>query len=420
MIHLLKLELRLLLRGRAVLAGVGLILTAGLIGLAHGRTVIDAQRAALAESPALQDEAHRGILSSLPANANAGDQLYYLFFHTVREPSPWAPVTIGQRDVQAYNLKVSIRALQEQLYNAELGNPLLAAFGNFDLAFVLVVLTPLLVIALTFNVYSGERELGTWDLVRSQPRSPAGVLALKFLLRAAIASLPLVVLLVVATLALDLPWDGRWLIVVTATLAYVGFWVAAAAAVAWLGRASEVNVLILLGTWIVATVLGPALINVAAAARFPMPDALELTVEVRQGYHGAWDRPMSEVMTAFYQRYPEWQKVTLPADRYSNGWYYAMQQQGDEQARPAAERYRRSLHERDQWVARASWLLPPAMLQRTLAGVARTDLDAYLAYLDSVAVYHEQLKQHFFPVIFTDATVAEVDWSTARRHRHRD
>jgi len=420
MSRILRIELILLLRGRAVAMGTLLLLVAGVFALFHGRTVIARQQAAIAASPALQEEEHRAILSPLPANTGAGDQLYYLFFHTVREPSAWAPVAIGQRDVQAFNLKVSNRALYEQLFNAELGNPLLAAFGNFDLAFVFVVLAPLLVIAITFNVYSQERELGTWDLVRAQPLNPVALLALKFVLRALVSWLPLAILLVLATFVLDLPLDGRWLTVAVATLAYVMFWVAAAAAVSWWRRSSDVNVLALLGLWTVSTVLGPALINVAAAAKYPLPEALELTVLVREGYHSSWDRPLPDTMAEFYGRYPEWKDVPIPVDRYSNGWYYAMQQRGDEAARPAVARYRQSLEDRERWVAGVSLLFPPAVFQRALTTIARTDLDAYLAYLDSVTAYHERLKRHFFPVIFSEMTVAEVDWTAAPRHQHRD
>jgi ABC-2 type transport system permease protein len=181
-----------------------------------------------------------------------------------------------------------------------------------------------------------------------------------------------------------------------------------------------VNVLALLGLWMTCTVLGPALVNVAAAARYPLPEGLELTVAQREGYHGGWDRPLGETMAAFYARYPEWASVPLPADRYSNGWYYAMQQRGDDQARPIADRYRAALEAREAWTAGASRFFPPALLQRALARHAGTDLEAYLAYLDSVAAHHETLKRHFLPVIFSDRTVAEVDWQAAPRHHFRD
>jgi len=172
--------------------------------------------------------------------------------------------------------------------------------------------------------------------------------------------------------------------------------------------------------WVTWTVLGPALVTVAAGARFPLPEALELTVLQRQGYHGAWDEPLPEVMEAFYQRYPEWRATPFPRDRYSNVWYYAMQQRGDDASHAAAERYRRNLVDRDRWVARASWLFPPAACQRMLTGTAHTDLTSYLAYQDSVAAYHERLKRHFFPIIFSEATVATVDWEAVPRHAHQD
>jgi len=416
----LRLELRMLLAGGAVPFGIALLLAAGLFALNHGETVIARQRAALRDSPAHQAAEHERILGHLPPTANAGDQLYYLFFHTVREPSMWAPVVVGQRDVQAFNLKVRILALQGQLYDADLGNPLLASFGNFDLAFVFVVLAPLLVIALTFNVHSGEVEAGTWSLVRSQPVATWQVLAVKYALRAAMVWLPLLALQLVATVWMSLPLDGDWLMVAVATMVYVLVWVGASMAVAAARRSSDFNVLALLGVWVVWTALGPALVTIAAGARHPLPEALELTVLQRQGYHGAWDEPLPSVMEAFYQRYPEWRSAPVPSDRYSNGWYYAMQQRGDDAAREAAARYRQGLEDRDRWVARASWLFPPAAFQRLLARTARTDLASYLAYQDSVAAYHEALKRHFFPAIFADTAVGEVAWNAVPRHQHRD
>ena len=100
--------------------------------------------------------------------------------------TPQAPFAIGQRDVQAYNLKVRLHALQGQLYDADLGNPLLSFLGHFDLAFVFVVLAPLLTIGITFNVFSGEEEGGTWPLLRSQHTAPWRILARRYGLRAAV------------------------------------------------------------------------------------------------------------------------------------------------------------------------------------------------------------------------------------------
>jgi ABC-2 type transport system permease protein len=420
MFRLVRLELTLLLRGWTAPLGVIVIAGIGLLAIAHGREIIDRQAAVIANSPVLQAEEHRAILDPQPADALAGDQLYYLFFHTVREPSPWAPVAVGQRDAQPFNLKVRLLALQGQLYDAELGSPLLAALGNFDLTFVFVVLVPLLIIALTFNVWSAERELGTWDLVRSQPVRPWRVLAIKFALRAMVVWSVTLFLHGAAAVLLGIDIGATWLSMAWWVTLYMTFWIATAAVVTAARQATDTNIVVLLGVWLFAVVIGPALISVAAAVRVPLPEAMELTVAQRQGYHAAWDEPLDAVMAAFYRTYPKWRSVPIPSDRYSNGWYYAMQQRGDDLARDAARRYRQALIDRDRWAGRLSCFFPPALLQRRLSHAAGTDLAGYLRYLDSVSVYHEALKEHFFPIVFSDATVREVDWTLAPRHHHRD
>jgi ABC-2 type transport system permease protein len=125
-------------------------------------------------------------------------------------------------------------------------------------------------------------------------------------------------------------------------------------------------------------------------------------------------------MTRFYQRYPEWRDVPVPEDRYSNAWYFAMQQRGDDQAAPAAAEYRETQTRRLAWTSRALMLFPPALLQSALNAIARTDLESHFAYLDSVGAYHDALKRHFFPTIFSDASIEQVQWQSAPRHVFRD
>ena len=40
--------------------------------------------------------------------------------------------------------------------------------GNLDLGFVIIYLFPLVLIAMTFNLYSEEKELGTWRILAAQ------------------------------------------------------------------------------------------------------------------------------------------------------------------------------------------------------------------------------------------------------------
>jgi ABC-2 type transport system permease protein len=399
---------------------MGFMVGAALFGLHRGWSVIERQKTAIDASASLQREQHKAVLASQPPSGNAGDQLYYLFFQTVHEPSVWAPISIGQRDIQPFNLKIRLLALQGQLYDADVVNPQLAAFGNFDLSFVLVLLAPLLVIAMSYDVWASDREHGIWDLIRSQPASELFILAVKLAIRAFVVLFALTIIIVQSALVLNLPFDIRLLSVLLVTTAYVILWSAIAATVIGLGRSSDFNLVTLLSIWIFLTLLAPALANIALSIRYPLPEALELTVKQRQGYHSTWDRPVQETMAEFYKHYPEWEGFPVPADRYSNAWYYAMQQRGDDEAAPAAAAYFETLQRRGRWMDAAATVIPPVAFQLALNGIARTDLDSHLQYLDSVKAFHEELKRFFFPVIFHERTIAEVDWSATPSHQYRD
>lgn len=416
--RLLALEAAQFLRSRTTLLALVCFLGAVAIGLWHGRTVIDRQRQAIADAPALQAEQHRAVFAHLPPTAVAGDQLYYLVFHTTHEPSPWAAFSVGMRDVQSFNLKIRLLAVQGQLYAADLANPMLASFGSFDAAFALVALAPLLLIALAHDTWSSERELGTWVLVRSQPVRGFRVILGKLLLRGGLVGLVVSLVVVGSALYLDLPFDWRVVQVLALVNAYVAAWIGVVALVASARWSSGVNMVALLGVWIAWVVLAPALLTLAAAARYPMPEALELTVRQRQGYHAAWDRPLPEVMQAFYAQYPEFASAAVPTTTYSNAWYYAMQQAGDDAAAPAAAAYFSALDRRRALTRRGAIVSPAAALQLALSDLARTDLDSHVAYLRSVASYHERLKRLFLPAIFDNRPVSAIDWAAVPAHRH--
>lgn len=413
-----RLELVRLWRSRALVVALIAWVVAAAGATLHGERAIARQVRALAAAEALQAEQHAAVLSHQPGDAPAGDQLYYLAFHTRHEPSSWAALSLGQRETRAFNLKIRMLALHGQLYDGDLTSPVLDAFGHVDFVFVLIVLAPLLVIALAHDVVSGEHEAGTWPLLGAQPVAPATVLAVKLAVRVGAVMAVVGGATLVAPVMAGAPFDVRLALAVVAAVIYVGLWGLAAFAVNTLGRGSDVNALALLGLWLAWVVVGPTLVATAASARFPAPEALELTVQQRQGYHGAWDRPVAETMAAFYRRYPEWASSPVPTDRYSNAWYYAMQQRGDDAARAAAAAYVSTLRARDAWTRAWWWACPPALLQSAFDRLARTDLSAHLDYLASVADYHERLKRHFFPVVFADTRVADVNWSAAPRHRH--
>ncbi|MCI0388883.1 MAG: DUF3526 domain-containing protein [Acidobacteria bacterium] len=418
--RLLQLELKNFLAGRAVLAGLIVIFLAGLYAVEHGRRVIAAQRQVIAATPGLQQKHLQKMLAQHADPTSIGNELYYINFFTMHEPSRLAPLSIGLRDVNPFNLKVRMLTLEGQLYDSDISNPATLALGNFDLSFLLVFLYPLLIIAYTHNTLSAEQEQGTWNLICSQPVSPRGILAIKAALRfSAIVGVWLLTLL--ASVAwLRLPLDRRMGFALLVSLLYLLFWFAASLLVMSFRQSSNFNALALLGVWLCLAILVPAALNVTLSILLPVPEALEATVRQREGYHQQWDRPKAETMQRFFGRYPEYASFQAPPDKFSWGWYYAAQHLGDEESAASSAQFRDKLRQRQRWMRRMAWLMPTINTQTSFNAIAQTELDNHLTYLDSVRGFHERVRKFFYPFMMRNDAPPPVSWKQLPRHHYDD
>lgn len=100
--------------------------------------------------------------------------------------SRWAllPRSPSARATSCRNyFKVTTDAKETMLAASEIENPHRLLTGRFDLAFVLIYLYPLLILALAYNLLSIENEQGTLVLTLSQPVSVRTLVAAKVALR---------------------------------------------------------------------------------------------------------------------------------------------------------------------------------------------------------------------------------------------
>lgn len=410
-----KLELKNFFSGRAALLAFLCVFLAGAYGVYHGGGIVAKQRRVIAASPALEAE-HTKKMLGYKKDSDLADLLYYLTFNTTDPPSDWAALAVGQRDVNAYNVKVRMLALEGQIYDSELTNPTNLLFGNFDLSFVIVFLFPLLIIAFTHHLISSEQETGTWNLLRSQPVSPVKIIWLRLLLRFAAVSAAAISMLALGCAVLGAAFDARFPAAALLTLAYFAFWFGVAAFVISCGRGSTFNALALVGVWIFLALLAPALLASTVSTAFPVSEAMQTAIAQREGYHEKWDKPKQETMRRFYQKYPQFADVPIPEDKFSWGWYYAMQQMGDEEAADASASFREKLTLRSDVTRRAAYFLPTVAAQFRFTEIAQTDLESHLEYLDAVRDYHETIRETFYPHVFRSTKVAEFDFSAAPRY----
>lgn len=415
---IIGLELKRLLSSPAVMAGLVLILLVGIYAIDQGSRTIDQQRRVLSESQRIENE-HWERMIQLHANPDPLNTLYYLNFFTRHEPSRYATLSLGLRDVNPYNLKIRILSLEGQLYDSELTNAATRATGNFDLAFLLVFLYPLLLIALLHNTISEDRENGTWPIVRFQAQRIEWLSAIRLLLRFGLVLAVWWLTLLIAIIRLDLPIDRRLLMIGLGSTLYLLFWFGLSAALATSRHSSNRIALQLFSIWLALTIVIPGSINLALNRLLPAGEAFEVVIRQREGYHQQWDVPKSETMARFFTSYPEYASFVAPADRFSWGWYYAAQHIGDLEAASAVRELRRKLIRRADWIERTGWLIPSVNLQILFNRVARTDLESHLGYLDSVRSYHEQLRRRLYPALMSSEP-ARIDWPALPRHSYSE
>ena len=390
-------EWLLLMRSRAAMAALGLLLALSTLAVVSGLREVQRQRDTIERVITLQQD----YPAPKSRSRDAGTAAYYTFHPTWDPPSAASFLALGLRDTNPYVLRVRALALQAQLHEGETHNPELALLGRVDFAFVLVYLAPLFLIALLYDLVSSERAAGRLGTLSAMPGGNHLLWLRRAALRAGLVFMALALPATVGAWSSGTP-AGLFLQVLAATLAYLLFWVGLALGVASRSWTSATNAIALMGCWAVLTLVFPSLAHLAISRASPAHQGAELMLAQREAVHAAWDKPREETLERFFQSHPEWRDTApLPAGFHWK-WYYAFQQLGDESVADRAADYREALLARQRWTTAAGWLLPSVAAQTVLHRAAQTDLLRQLAYQDAIAAFHARLRRFYYPYLFND------------------
>lgn len=409
------LEIKLFLRSKGAMGGLALLLLVGCLSLLIGRQFVAKQQHAQTEIAQFQREhIERNVRYH---QDEMGLLLYYLRFTLVNPIQPLNALSIGQRDVQRSIQSVTIRGLENQKYDTDLHNPMNLLMGNLDFSFVVIFLFPLLIIALTYNLLSEEKEEDTLRLVATQTPSTLNFLLRKMSIRIGAVFMDLLLLFGLALWFLQLPLNAATLAFMTVAGLYLLFWFAISTWVISWQRSSGLNAVALLCIWLLITIIFPAGLNAYLVNRYPVPEALSTMIQQREGYHEKWDLPKAVTMEKFYAHYPEFKKYPLPDKTFSWLWYYAMQQMGDDESQQAALDLKQKLQQREKISEVFAYFLPCVHAQLVFNRLAEADLKQQLQYWEATERFHEKLRLYFYPRIFENRDVKAEKWDSFRVER---
>lgn len=380
----------------------------GILGISTGRQFLN-QKQTTIEKTTEQQKKHIENQVHLH-KADIGLLLYYLKFSFINDLQPTAGLAIGQSDVNSHIQNVKILNLEGQKYDTDLVNPMRLQVGNLDLSFLIIFLFPLVIIALNFNILSEEEENGTWKMVMIQGKSTFQYLIMKLSIRLLFVSIVLAVLFLLAKVILEIPFSGDFLNMIIISYSYILFWFVLCFFVITLRKSSNTNAITLLTSWLVLVVFLPVLVNNYITNKFPVGEALSMTIKQRDEYHKRWDTNKQETMKKFYAHYPQFSKYTVEDKGFSWIWYYAMQQMGDDQSKLERTQMYDKIKKRAELSKKIAQFFPPLQVQLSMNTIANTSLAQHVQFLNATSDFHERKRLDFYPRIFENKSVNSVDW----------
>ncbi len=424
LIHIISFEWKILWRSNLLKTILLVIIGAGIYGIYFGKFEVKKQANRISQIQHFERQQYDSLMHwvQLDTTIAVNKEKYrkavtptgvnwkrHFIFYQTNEPSAVSGLCLGQMDLFPVYYGINATDLTRKLNAGELANPMKLLTGSFDLSYVFVFLFPLLVVALLYDLYSGEKENGTLSLLMSQSISLRKILFGKWLLRLLIvwslAALILITAFVLqgVGLAENINLFGQWLSII---FGYLLLWTLVMAFIVWLRRRSAFNAMVGLGVWLFFTLIAPALLNLFVLVDEPLPNRAEVVNVVRELNDEQWKQPKSFVLDKFYQDYPEY-KDGDTVDFYK--WYYAGFTLLDKKANALKAEFESQVKRRNELLDQWQWLAPAAMVHEKLSTLSGTDRGSHLKFLQEVHNSHDHMKSIYYDKIFSKEQFTKKD-----------
>lgn len=407
-------EVRSLFADRIVWVAVSALVLLTGYAVHVGQRFVEGQRHQVAAAVEAEAERYRVLgerLAAIGAGADAGSPFQdptrpYVLGRTGGQRSatlpvsPFQVVAVGQSDLIPAVVAVDLAGADPRGTQEEIENPIHLMSGPLDLAFVVTFLLPLLVLALSFDLFSREREGGTLALLLSQPISPRTLMLGKALARWGLLFGVVLVASLVALFAFGGPPPlGRYLIWAGAVGVYLAFWTAMACLVNATGRSSARNAVALAFVWLVLVMLVPAGIQLTAGLLHPVPSRAELVGAERDASRVVQEQA-SAVLAQYYDDHPE----LLPEGSVDAVDFqtraFAVEQEVSRQVEPVRARHRSQLERQREVIRSFRWLSPAVLVHDAQVQLAGTGDDRLARFEADLADFHAGWVEFFGPAIY--------------------
>lgn len=311
-------------------------------------------------------------------------------------PSPLAIISTGQSDIFPYYSQVNIRSTNASNDNTNLDNPYNVSIGNFDLAFVLVFIFPLFIIAFSYNLLSSEREQGTFRLLQSTPIKIEIWLLKKMLLRFVVLVFPVLIFVLIILLTVGVSFGSEMGSFILATMAYSLFWFGVAFGVNLLATSSAQNAIILISVWLLLVLLVPSLVGVVAGRLYPSPSRTEYITAKRE-FLNEFEKRKDDLLDDYYKNNPNLERKPKSEYIWKDYWIdnFAINEQRDRELGKIEESFNQKATDQRTFTEKFVWTSPAILYQTYLNKLAQTDTQTYLAFQKKLLSFQNEWTTYF-------------------------
>ncbi|WP_262891412.1 DUF3526 domain-containing protein [Aestuariibaculum marinum] len=340
----------------------------------------------------------------------------------VMQPEALSFISTGQSDMYTHFKSPTVYGNNFALDYSEMVNPVQLLFGNFDLAFVIIYILPLMIIAFTFNVLSKEKELGTLRLLGAQPIAITRWLLQKMAIRYILFTLITLIVLLLAigifsAKAFSEPINVIGLILIIA--AYIFFWFVLAFVINIKINNSAKNALALIGLWLLIVLVLPATINQIGNSIYPTPSRLKMINEIRL-IKKENEEKQNEIMSEYLRIHPE---LAQENDDLKLGFwhnYFASEKVMEEKTKPLLAEYDQQLQKQQDLISRFKFVSPAIMMQQALNKLAGTSEQHYNDYKKQVFEFSTTWRNYLVPMLFKNEKITKAKFNKLPKFEYQN
>jgi ABC-2 type transport system permease protein len=385
---------------------------------AHEDQGIDAMERWLADLQALET---RGAQSGVsPWSASPMD----LEFPSSLPPAALADFAIGQADLLPSAGKLSLWDPDVRLFSRyELEDPVSLALGALDLSKAVVLLLPLLMIVLAFDILSAERDAGRLRLTLAQGADLRRLFWQRLGIRCAIV-VAATMTVAAAAFAFNAasPLSARlpaFIVWCACSVAYGTFWFATIGYVSSNNRSGESNIVRLLLCWAGFTLIVPAAVTAIAEAIYPSPSRLAYLAQARR-IEIETERREGVVASGFFIDHPELvvdDASEMPA--YLRTAFFVTSTV-DNATRPVLAEFERTTASRDEALALLRYVSPAIIAHGVFNEVAGASSARHHSYMAQAREFKAAYAKQAGPFIAAGRRMPSHRVKTLPRFRFND